>query len=1299
MVGPSRPNTSRQTPARAIRQTGQLLLALLVARGAVWAQEAETETPAQPTLRLRIEWGSGEARRWQGTIAVSDGVLARPVALGIEPDEPGSIWVEEGRLSVDESTARLYDGVDVDVEAPLDASLMIALSADDDPQSRTPEQIPLAQLLNRKLKTSLDDRKNVLQVQRVPGDRLRVDTGRESLIYQPGEAIQISVTPAQLAEVANTRIRLEARLVNALDKTEAATEEQECQLDEMGSSPPLEYSLVAPQKEGVYDLELLPTRHRLGLSSPVNGGRRVQLVVLSTDPRLPDSSTELPIETLVEINPANPTWWQRLPSIPMLPALRKPLGSGDAAVWKHSLGDLVQLGASKIEGGWEAYPLPIHKPGEPHIVEIQYPTDVPQLLGISIIEPNEAGIVTPLGLDSGVYLPEETSGGAGKMAVHRLVFWPRTKTPLLRLDGSKVVYGKIRVLGPRHASVAAVIQRDDWQTHSMLPRRFPADGQRSGRLLAGYYDRPFFTNNFGATQSVDPVRKFALTDWRTFYEGGTRLVEYLNYMGHNGLMLTVLADGSALYPSQLVEPTPRYDTGVYFSSGQDAQRKDVVELLFRLFDREGLTLIPSLDFTAPLPALEAARREAPDSGLELVDRLGQPWRGRQPSAACYNPLDQRVQDAMIAVVRELVHRYRNHPSFGGVALQLTADGYAQLPGSDAGFDEQTLARFQEATKVRLPEGESSQASRADLLLGKERAKWLKWRAETLGAFYRRMQIEMAVEKPGLKLYLAGSGLFDRPELARELRPVLARASTKNEEALLAVGIDPKAFVEDDEIVLLRPQRIAPLRSLAAQAVNLEVNLDQQFDRLFAEQPTPAALFYHEPQEGRLETFDAKNPFKGTPSRLVAQPLPGGQHNRRRFVHAVATLDARAMFDGGRLLPLGQEHEMGPLVAAFRGLPDAPFETVEGPSQPVTIRSLSHAGRTYVYLANDSPWQVKVSLNVEKPADCTVRSLYPGRRILAPSGENLSKQTWSVSLEPYDLLSVAFSAENVKVSQPEVSLDGSVATQLDARIQDLTERARVLKEPPPLETLPNGDFEGVTSRGGIAGWELSPAPAAWGTPAPGAEAAIDNGQPHNGQRSIRLSASGGKATLASSPFPAPATGWLSVSVWMRAAEATRAPKITLALEGTLAGKPYRRGYAIPDSEKRFRLTDHWREYTFLFDNLPTLGMSPLRLRFTCEGNGDAWVDDVRMFDLERLESNDLVTLVWLAIERAGTKLEKKEYADCWQLLDGYWPRYLRAFVPLTHEPIANHPRPRRAAPAPVKTGFYDRMKEGLRSLWR
>ncbi|HVX11696.1 MAG TPA: hypothetical protein VHC22_10985 [Pirellulales bacterium] len=1280
-------------------------LALCLSAVASAATDDDGEIVPKPTVRLRIEWGNGLARKWTGTIALSEGTLRRAEPLGIEADEPGSIWIDEGRLQVSEPSARPYDGVDVDVIAPVDATLFVSLSAADDPNSGTPAQIPLAQVIKGSYSARLDERKNYLQVQRAPGDKLRVEIDRPALIYQPGEALEMTVTPNFLVEAAGSRVRVQARLLGVSEKSEAFQHDEYAQLDADGSAAGIAFSVTLPPKEGVYDIELQASRQRLGLWQPLSGTRRVQVLVLSADPRMPDSTTELPAEPpLVEIDPANPSLWQQLPNIPMVSSLRKPLRSGNTAVFQHpSLGTLVQIGADGASAGWEAYPLPIQKPGEAHIVEVQFPSDIPQLLGISVVEPNQAGVLSPIGLDSGVYLPDEGDPSEAKMAVHRLVFWPRTKTPLLRLDGVKAVYGKIRVLGPRQANVGTMMQRDDWRSHSMLPRRFPAGTEREGRLLAGYYDRPMFGENFSASQTLEPVKKFYLHDWRTFYEGGTRLVEYLHYMGHNGLMLTVLAEGSALYPSQLVQPTPRYDTGAYFTSGQDAQRKDVVELLFRLFDREGLTLIPALDFSTPLPALEGLRRDDESAGLELVERDGQPWLKRHPPrqllAPYYNPLDPRVQEAMIDVVREFVARYRHHSSFGGVALQLTANGYAQLPGGDCGFDQRTLTRFQAATKIRLSPAEKLPGGRPAPLEGAERAKWLTWRAETMAAFYRRMQEAMAEDREGLRLYLAGSGLFDRPELARELRPVLKRVTTKNEDSLASVGIAPKLF-EDDKVVLIRPNRIAPLKSLPAQAVNLEVNLDPQFDRLFADLPARAALFYHEPQEGRLAAFDAQNPFKGVPARIVAQPLPAGAHNRRRFVHAMATLDARAIFDGGRMLPIGQEHEMGKLVAAFCGLPDAPFETVVGDSQPVTVRSLSHGGRTYVYFANDSPWRVKVNLTVEKPAECTMLSLYPDS-LARPVGDSFRKQSWTVSLEPYDLVSVRFSAANVKFSEPHAELDAEVQHRLEARIQDLTERARVLKEPQPLGAPANRDFE-QAARTGIADWEsTSAAPGSRGATPQAGEVTLDREEPHAGRHSARLSVHGNKVTFTSSPFAPPATGWLLVSVWMRANDATRPPKLTIGLEGQHAGGAYRPHADLPGTANGQQLSDEWKEFRFEFSNLPADGLSPLRLRFTCEGNGDVWLDEVRLFDLEKLDGSRLVTLVWLAIQRAGDKLEKHEYADCWQLLDGYWPRYLRAFVPLDEEPIAKSPRPRRTASSapPPKTGFYDRMKDGLRSLWR
>ena len=78
------------------------------------------------------------------------------------------------------------------------------------------------------------------------------------------------------------------------------------------------------------------------------------------------------------------------------------------------------------------------------------------------------------------------------------------------------------------------------------------------------------------------------------------------------------------------------------------------------------------------------------------------WPPQRGLAPYYNVLHPRVQEAMLGVLRELAVRCAQHPSFTGMAVRLSADGYAQLPGPDWGMDDATIARFERATKLRVP---------------------------------------------------------------------------------------------------------------------------------------------------------------------------------------------------------------------------------------------------------------------------------------------------------------------------------------------------------------------------------------------------------------------------------------------------------------------------------------------------------------------------------------------------------------------------------------------------------------------
>lgn len=1332
MIGHGGPSPSHAQAACWMRAAACWFVSLALATATAACAEEGGRPPAEPpVLRLRVEWGFGQMRAWQGVISVGGGRISAPQPLGIEADEAGSIWLEDGQLNVRERNPRLYDGVDFDIHAPLDAALVVDLRAEDGAATGRIE-IPLAALvhspqdspLSSPQNSPLDDRGNRLLVRRAPGDRLRVLLpGTDRLVFGCNEQFDLEVQPHRVDAPRASKLRLLTRLLDPSDGKVLWSQEDERVVDEQGSTEPVALSVALPEFEGVYDLAIEASRrglpNRFGWKHVVDE-RRVQLVVLSENPHVPDAGSTPPTDVVVEIDPANPAWWKRIAAIPMLPDLTKgPIGSGDIDVWRRpgKLGSFAQLGPGGREPNiaWEAYPLPIQRPGEVHIIEVEYPSDMPQSLGISLVEPDSAGAVLPWGVDSGVYLPGDSAGDEPRLATHRLICWPRTKTPLLlitnRRDGARALFGKIRVRGPKVNPVVAMVKtaRDEDETHSYLPRRFPPGDGSPRRLLAAYYDRPLFPENFSAPDAFDPANRRSFDDWHAFYQGAARLADYLNHIGHNGVMLSVLADGSAIYPSQQIDSTPRYDTGVFFSNGQDPRRKDVLELLFRIFDREGLTLIPAVDFSTPLKSLEALRRAGGEEaqGLELIGADGGPWlekhSPRHGLAPYYNPLNPRVQEEMLAVIKELAARYAGHHSFGGIAVQLSADGYAQLPGADWGYDDKTLARFQRDTGVELPAGPDRFAERVELLENRDRQAWLRWRAGALSLFYRRLQAELASQKPHARLYLAGARLFDRPELKRELEPVLSRSATKNQDVLLSLGIDPELYRELADVVLLRPQRIAPLDSLSQQAANLEVNLDSNLDRQFAGAAHAGSLFYHEPQEARLESFEAKSPFKGQYARtyawLAAQLSPSGAENRRRFVHALAALDARAMFDGGRMLPLGQESELDNLIAVYRQLPDAPFETLaaspaapasEAPpggeglsTQPVTIRTLSHSGRTYVYMVNDSPWNATVKVSVDMP-DCGVRSLNPARRrtpALEGEGRNRS---WTIALEPYDIFGAVFTSPSVKFHQPQISLDERVAAQLMHAIDDLFERATVLKDPPSLDVLTNAGFEQPPEKGvPIRGWEATPE-----------SVKFVGGEGHSGRYAAQLSSSAGPATLSSDAFAAPRTGWLSVSVWLRTADAAQQPPLWLLLEGQFAGQSYVRKAAVGQGRKAEPLKSEWSQYVFEFPELPTEGISPLRLRFHLAGPGEVWIDDIQMFDLKKLDVRQSLALA-MSIQLAGLKLKNRQYADCRQLLEGYWPRYLMSNVQLTNV-ASRPPKPRDTQPAAeTKQGVIDRLKSWLR----
>jgi hypothetical protein len=362
------------------------------------------------------------------------------------------------------------------------------------------------------------------------------------------------------------------------------TEDREIRVDAAGVAQGVELSIPVPDAEGVYDLRL--SLHPKRLTSSLFAGkalasRKVQLVVLSPVKLI--SGSPAAWQSVLEFDPASPKWWDRvarLPSWTRLPVLPQPVGSAAAATRTHLNRPWVELAPE----AWQAYPLSVAATGAPHVLEVEYPSDLEQTLGVSVIEPNAAGHVGPIGIDSGIEVAPPGPGHKPGTRRHRLVFWPQTRAPYVllvnRQGNTPAVFGKLNVLaGPQRCRPSRwprrTMPREPWQRITIGRSWLKTSPPRSRR----------------SRQQTRPRR---LGD---VLEAGQRWCKALQHGGYNAVVLTVACEEARSIPAGCL-PTPKYDSGVFFESGQDPIRKDVLELLFRLCDRSGIQLVPAVQFAA-----------------------------------------------------------------------------------------------------------------------------------------------------------------------------------------------------------------------------------------------------------------------------------------------------------------------------------------------------------------------------------------------------------------------------------------------------------------------------------------------------------------------------------------------------------------------------------------------------------------------------------------------------------------------------------------------------------------------------
>ena len=1280
---------------------------------------------AADEMGLRISWGGASARRWSGRISLSEGDILRWQAIGSEVDELASLVFRDAGIDIVPVSPRVFQGVDLILERRDKATLDIELTLEGGSSQQW--SIPLGEVERQPRQVMLEGN-NQLFVERLPGDELALAVDRSHLIFTPGELWKFNLIPRGLPFATGTRLEIRVQIAESRARDREPRRPLIDSLTNFGrnetaASPVLRYEftvgqdstvpveIVLPDKEGCYDIVITaspipalrlpePVARPFGWNSSVVE-RHVQVVVLDPAQRVGGTSSG-DLSLLGEaVDATNQNFWERLSRVtPHLPRLGF-LGRG----WRHISGE-GQETASELEasgtGGdptWALYSLPIQEPGRPHVLEIEWPADRRQTLLFTIVEPNAMGAIAPPMVDFGVFSTGELQrwGQSLGWQVHRMVFWPRTHQPLLLVanpGGVPAMYRKIRVYA-------------GW---NRLPELFPPSAFPSERLIAAYFHRPILTTTFGATDVPGPFQQQGLDDWVTFYQAATRLAEYVSFAGYNAVILSVAADGSTLYPSDHWKPTPRYDSGNFSVTGADPIRKDVLELILRIADREGFVVIPAIDFSVPLPALEETIRKRGEQGRNLrwvgpdgrtLTEIQSPYRGMAPY---YNILHREVQEGLLAVVRELAERYGRHTSFYGLAIQISAFGYAQLPGPEWGMDDETIARFSEETGIQLQVGTTNRyQERAQLLTGPYYREWMRWRSLRLHSFYSRVTQELAAARPDSKLLLLTPTMFVGERWEQRLRPTLTER--RDPLALFTeTGLAPELSASDSAIGLLRVKRMVEHADFGIRTSEFEI--DQLYRAIPINSPgqLPGVLFYHPPQEIRLPSFDARSPIQPATTAVVHQPIPWGFENRRRYAQVLAEGDPMLICDGGWRVSWGGEDSLRSWFAAFRRLPggqfhDVRFQSQTGSLQPLVIRSLTRPQETYFYCVNQAGFPVVLEMAFQAPVGCRLVELSGFRSLPAVESDSNGQCRWKLMLEPYDLVAVKLTSPNVTFVSAKVSWSPQVEQRMKEEIADLSERVATLSTPPVYDLLENAGFEQPTTDSQlIPSWTSS-------TP-PGTTVRLDSTEKHGGQHSVYLKSQGPVASLISRPFPAPSTGRLTVAIWLKTPNPASQPPLRCLVMGSYRGQPIVRVAEIgsPSSGGMApTISNEWTPILVEVSDLPMGGMSPLKLRFDLVGSGELWIDDIQLCHLA-FSKTERVELFKL-IAPAQAKLDNGDIADCLRLLEGFWPEYLTRYVPRSEINATasgqgrQSPESSRSVSSPEKppdrsAGLLDRVRKAL-----
>jgi len=742
-----------------------LLIALVICGALSFAQIASAQStrfnPHEPApdapidLNLRIVWGGSEPVDYLATIELDSGVLTGSQQLGIDVNDSSFVIKDaSNKITIDDRDTR-FGGCDIRVEAKSSAVLKVQLQVANLKSKQTVvKEIswPLKSLRESPdlLETGMSDCR--LSIDRVPGDRLRVITTRNHLVYNADEPLSIQIQPFALPWNSSTG-HLECSLFRSGDYSHPIFRKTKTlSIDSRGHGESYDVLTNAPKEEGVYELRFILEPKRVLpalLVKQTSIERVVQFVVYNNSPTnktailaprneepmpgwQPQSAiplTSFETHTLTDRLAGQMDGSRRFPFLDIIKSLSPipndlhtspRLDSNDSQL-RIAPGVIATASLTNLVPG-EMHRLSISTKSASAACRILIASNTTH--DPKSKEPPLANEVFELSNSRSINRVVDPAASVGN-DTFEVLFWPSSRNT--KLEVSNLNANGILDVG--------VVQVDVWKNPSVGKDAHNNQAMKPSSTLE------LHSANVRKVFGADPDSSVntglaAYDDWWMFLRFAEQAANYCKANGFDSLATTVHSEGCSLFPTYKLSSNARFDTGTFNSDGRDPLRKDIVELMYRVMSRHGIQFVPMLELGSPIRELEVAIEKVSDK--EFFQHRGSGDSTANPYEHLYNPLSPRVQQAIANALEEFESRYRAHPNYQGYALRSTQSSHLVVSLPIDQTNTTILDRYSGTVGGNLPK---DLAQREQFISQRMQAAYSLWLRDSVADFVGKLKTQ------------------------------------------------------------------------------------------------------------------------------------------------------------------------------------------------------------------------------------------------------------------------------------------------------------------------------------------------------------------------------------------------------------------------------------------------------------------------------------------------------------------------------------------------------------------------------